>query len=448
MTRTDRLQSQFSLIRDCLDGEDAIKVGGQKYVPKPDGMTTQNYTHYLDRACYYGAPAMTLQALTGLALRKDPVIKLPARLEPMRLNATHENAPMHVLIEDMTREVMSMGRFGILLDFPAEGATANTVPHFSTFEAESIEEYETAYVDGRKVLSRVHLSSDEKFEDADVTYELILEDTLYKFRRFIRDNDKSRVDVGEEIIPTVNGQALNFIPFIMVSHKGLRPEDVTPPLLGLCKVALSHFKNSADREHAIYLTAAPTPWIAGSITADKVPNQIGAGSLWILPEGVQVGLMEFTGAGVAAMKDLMDEKIDTMATLGARMLSATMNRNETIDTATQRTRSELALLHGTVVSVETAINQLLRVAAEWVGASADDVSVTMSRDFIEVAMDPKMIDQQMKLWNSGAISRATLYENLQKGEIARADRSLEDEKDMIDEEGGDLSLSIFRSGLA
>jgi len=443
-----QLQSQFSLIRDCLDGEDAIKDAGQTYVPKPDGMTTDNYTHYLDRACYYGAPAMTLQALTGLALRKDPVIKLPQRLEPMRLAATHESAPLSILIEDMTREVTSMGRYGILLDFPASDNSINTTPHFSTFEAEAIQEFETAYVDGKKVLTRVHLASDEMENGADVTYELLLEDTIYKFRRFIRDEKKNRIDVGEEIIPVVNGKALNCIPFIMVSHKGLRPEDVTPPFLSLCKVALSHFKNSADREHSIYLTAAPTPWVAGSIAADKVPTQIGAGALWVLPEGTQVGLMEFTGAGVAAMRELMEEKIDTMATLGARMLSATMNRNETIDTATQRTRSELALLHGTVVSVETAINRLLRVAAEWMGDNPEDVSVTMSRDFIETAMDPKMIDQQMKLWQSGAISRATLYENLQKGEIARADRSLDDEKDLIEEEGGDLSAPIYRTEAA
>lgn len=52
--------------------------------------------------------------LVGLALRKDPVIKLPARLEPMRLNATHENASMHVLIDNMVREVTPMGSFGIL----------------------------------------------------------------------------------------------------------------------------------------------------------------------------------------------------------------------------------------------------------------------------------------------------------------------------------------------
>ena len=438
----DRLQAQYHLIRDCLDGEDAVKDQGQLYVPKPEGMSAQNYTHYLDRACFYGAPEMTLRALVGLALRKDPVIKLPPRLEPMRLNATYENAPMQVLVEDMVREVATMGRFGILLDFPADGASANAVPHISTFQAETIKDFSTGFVDGRKVLTCVHLASDEDWEGSDVTYELILEAGVYQFRRFIRDQHKTRVVVGENHIPTINGKPLNYIPFLMVSHEGLRPEHVSPPFLSLCKVAISHFKNSADREHAIFLTASPTPWVAGSIPANKVPTQIGSGAVWTLPEGTEVGMLEFTGAGVAAMKEIMEEKSETMISLGARMLSSTVNRNETLGTATQRTRSELALLHGVVVSVEAGLNRLLRLAAEWVGDDPDAASVSLSRDFIESAMDPKMIEQQMKLYLSGIISRASLHENLQKGEIVRADRSWEDEKDMIDEDGGDISPII------
>ena len=50
----------------------------------------------------------------------------------------------------------------------------------------------------------------------------------------------------------------------------------------------------------------------------------------------------------------------------------------------------------------------------------EEASVTLSRDFIESSMEPKMIEQQMKLYLSGIISRATLHENLQKGEIVRA----------------------------
>jgi len=97
------------------------------------------------------------------------------------------------------------------------------------------------------------------------------------------------------------------------------------------------------------------------------------------------------------------------------------------------------------VSVEAAINLLLRTAAEWVGSDpADEASVALSRDFIEASMDPKMIESQLKLVNSGNMSRETLYENLQKGEVAKADRSWDDERDMIEEEGGDLSPTILR----
>ena len=71
--RTDRLQHQYRLIRDCLEGEDAIRDQGQLYVPAPDGMSATNYRHYLDRGCWYGAPQATLRALTGIALRKAPV---------------------------------------------------------------------------------------------------------------------------------------------------------------------------------------------------------------------------------------------------------------------------------------------------------------------------------------------------------------------------------------
>lgn len=442
--RTDRLKAQYQLVRDSLEGEDAIRAQGQLYVPKPDGMSVENYHHYLDRACWYGAPEATLRALVGIALRKDPVIKLPDRLEPMRLNATHENAPITNLIEETVREVTAMGRFGILVDLPASGNSVNTVPHLSTFKAESIENFETAYVDGRRVLTKVHLASDEQFDGSDVFYELSLEGgAVYTFRRFIRDQHENRVDVGEEIVPTFGGRTLNYIPFILVSHEGNKPEHVTPPLLALCRVALSHFKNSADREHAIFLTSSPTPWIAGSLPQNKVPQTLGSGALWLLPEGATCGMLEFSGAGVQAQRELMEEKVATMATLGARLVNTQINRNEQPEVAAARTRSELSLLHGVVINAQDAINWLLRIAAEWMGADPDEVQVTLSKDMIEATMDPRMIEAQMRAWQSGLLSRATVYENFQNGEIARSDRSLEEETTLIEAEGGDLSSPII-----
>ena len=447
-TRTDRLQSQYQLIRDCLAGADAVKDQGQLYVPQPDGMTTQNYDAYLQRGHFSGAPQSTLRALVGLALRKAPVIRLPARLEPLRLSATHDAAPLDILIEDAVREVTCMGKFGMLLDFPADGNSATSIPHIATFNAEAIEDYDTAYVGGKKVLTRVHLSSDEKSDGSDVKYELLLEDTVYKFRRFIYDENTTRVDVGDEVIPTVNGSTLNFIPFVMVSHEGIRAEDHTPPFLSLCKTAIAYLTTSCDRRHSLHLTASPTPWIAGNVPADKVPQTIGSGTLWSLPENCQVGMLEPQGLGLSSMKEELQDLLAEMTSQGARMLSTSINRNETIETAQHRTRSELSLLHGVVVSVEAGLNQLLGIAADWTGAPREDVSITLSRDFIDSTMDAKQIAAQLSLWTSGVISRATFYENLQRGEIARADRTWEDERDMIDEEGGDLSAPVIALGQA
>jgi hypothetical protein len=442
--RYDKLQNEYRLIRDCLEGEQAIKDAGRLYTPQPDGMTDKNYTAYVQRGCYYDAPAMTLRALVGLACRKEAVLSLPSRLEPMRLRATDDKTPFNILVEDAVREVLAMGRFGMLLDFPRSGNSVLTTPHLVTFLAENIDDYQTEYVDGQLELVRVVLASNERWQGAEIFLELVLEDTIYKVRRFVKQGqEQKRVDIGEEIIPTVGGKALSFIPFLMVSHQGIRPMDIRPPFSGLCRVSLSHYRNSCDREHAIFLTSAPTPWIAGSISVDKVPTQIGSGALWSLPEGATCGMLEFTGAGVAAMKDLMEEKTDAMAQLGARMLSVTMNRNEDISTATQRTRSELSLLHGAVVSVEAGLNKLLRIAAEWVGADPAEAKVTLSRDFIEVMLDGKQLEGILKLWQAGAISRQTLYENLQAGEIASSSRTFDEEIMLIEEEGGDISPPLM-----
>ena len=164
MQNTDRLQSAYRLIRTCLEGEDAVKDAGTLYTPRPSAMSVDEYSSYLKRGHFIGAPDMTLRALVGIALRKDPVVTLPLRLAPLRLSATHDNAPLSILVEDTVREVLAMGRVGLLLDFPAAGNTVNSAPHISTFKAESIEDFQTAYVDGKKVLTRVHIASDERIE--------------------------------------------------------------------------------------------------------------------------------------------------------------------------------------------------------------------------------------------------------------------------------------------
>ena len=64
---------------------------------------------------------------------------------------------------------------------------------------------------------------------------------------------------------------------VLVVYENLN--DDKPPLIDLCNLNPGHFHNSADRGHVMCLTANPTPWIAGNVPIDKVPNCIGRGTV-------------------------------------------------------------------------------------------------------------------------------------------------------------------------
>ncbi|MNL79230.1 hypothetical protein D3C87_2057850 [compost metagenome] len=49
-------------------------------------------------------------------------------------------------------------------------------------------------------------------------------------------------------------------------------------------------------------------------------------------------------------------------------------------------------------------------------------------------MTPEQAASLVSLWQNGAIAYETLYENLQRGEIASAERDFEAELKLIDEE--------------
>ena len=159
--------------------------------------------------------------------------------------------------------------------------------------------------------------------------------------------------------PVVNGKNEVSIPFFFANAYDLRPTTCKPPMLDLVNMNLSHYRNSADYEHALYLTAQPTPWIAGNLDEQKKPKSIGSGTIWYLPEDATCGMLEFTGAGITAQQKAMDDKEDRMAALGARMINDGKNRNETTDTARMRGRSEVSLL----TSVVNMAQAVLRITS-------------------------------------------------------------------------------------
>lgn len=450
---------QWTRIRDALEGQDEIKQAGETYLNKPDGMTPNAYNAYKDRAQYYPVVERTLRGMSGMVFRKPIKVELPPRLEPLLEAATTEGQSLRVMAENVVNEVLSVGRHGILVDYPTENTTAASIPYLATYAAENIMDWKIQLVDGLRTLTRVVLkddfdSDDEGADDAsEMRLELVLnEDGNYESRKWVaanatastngKDVAQTWVLQGTPTIPTVNGKPIKKIPFVFINPYDLRPEVEKPPMLDLVGVNIGHYRNSADYEHALFLTSQPTPWVAGDITEKNKPTAIGSGAFWILPAGAQAGMLEFSGAGLEAMRTAMSDKEQRMASLGARMITEGQNRNEASDTARMRGNGEMSLLTNVVNMAEAGIERALRIAAEWVTGRPDDVTVKLNRDWVETMMDPQTLTALVAAWQAGGLSHQTLYENLQSGEIAPVDRTYDEEKDLIEEEGGDLGAGI------
>src|SRR5512138_2322918 len=63
----------WSRARDVLAGEDAVKAAGERYLPRLDSQSDEEYAAYKARASFFGATARTLEEYLDLVFRRAPV---------------------------------------------------------------------------------------------------------------------------------------------------------------------------------------------------------------------------------------------------------------------------------------------------------------------------------------------------------------------------------------
>lgn len=438
---------QWKKVRDVCEGEDRVKENGTEYLPQPGAMELKEYNAYKARASFYPVLDRSLIGLLGLIFRNEPVIELPSLLEPLRDSLTNEGESIRDLIHEALWECLSVGRMGLLIDYPTETDSSLALPYVAKYDAEDIVDWEFELRGRREVLTMVQLREAVETRDSE----------KQERHRILRldENGTYTVEIwtgvpgsgtpaileSEPTQPTIGTETLSAIPFFFLNSRDTKPRVSKPPSLDLANVNLAHYRNSADYEHALYLCAQPTPWVSGNLAENEKPSSIGSGTLWTLPENGRAGMLEFTGAGVGAQRIAMQDKEDRMAALAARMISESRQRNETAETARLRGRSEVSLLTSSVRVVEGTLTRILRRIAEWVKADPDEVRVSINRDWIETRLSPQEIDAIVRAWQSGAISGETRHYNLQRGEVVPVDRTYEEEQALI--EGEEMPGSEF-----
>lgn len=444
-------QRKWEMIRDCIDGEDAVKARRTKYLPRPnpDDTSKENdarYSEYLTRAVFYNVTCRTLDGLVGQVFLRPPAVELPDQLEGLKVDVDGVGVGLDQQAKRTLRGVLSYGRMGLFIDYPATDTPTSREdqdrgfirPTITLYEPWQIINWRTITVGARKLLSLVVLQEEitEPLDD--------FEDTVVKQWRVLRlVNGQYHVELYKEANGTfgkvsefvprgANSQPLDTIPFLMVGAVNNDDTLDKPPIYDLASLNIAHYRNSADYEEACFIVGQPTICLAG-LTASWVKEvlqgkvHIGSRAAIPLPAGGSANMLQ--AAPNTLPFEAMEAKERQMVALGAKLVE-TSEVQRTLGEAELEEASETSILTTAADNVSRAYTDALRWCGQFSGTEVESILYTLNTDFPAARMTPEDRRQLVSEWQSGALAFSEMRSALRKAGIATLDD--EEAKDEIE----------------
>lgn len=478
-------------VRDCDSGPKAIKargtggtgsntlrgMAGTTYLPAPNASDAssenkERYLAYLNRAIFANFTAQTKEGVLGLVFRKETTVETPTALKYLIDDANGGGLSVDQMIKDVSGDVLMVGRYGLLVDYPAadKGLTKDQVAKLDlranilAYPAESIINWKTETIGGVVKLTMVVLQEPtekqiDKFESKEVMYHrvLLLRDGMYVQNLYDEDGKMVVYATGEkddeqedvftgDIIPTnSDGKTWDVIPFTFVGSVNNDSTVDKAPLYDISEVNIGHYRNSADYEESSFITGQPTLGVMGlsqSWAKEFMKDGVAMGSRGgvLLPVGGDLKLVQ-AEANTMPMTG-MEHKEKQLVMLGARLITDT-GGTETVDAAKMRFAGQNSKMGSITINVESAFVQCFTWAGMFMGATEETI-ITINKELYDASIDPQMIIAQIQLMDRGVIAKVDLQDFIRRGGVIRSDRT-NDEIDADVEETNPLDGGVINA---
>jgi hypothetical protein len=450
----DAMAPKWGRMRDVIAGQDAVHLAGATYLPKLQEQTNAEFSAYVLRTPWFGATSRTIDALHGLMFRKPPSIEYPAAMQEVVDDITMSGQSLEAFTSAVAREDLNVGRAGVLVDFPSVPAQPQNVgqarssgqrPFATLYKAESILFWRTGRIANKLALTEVRLSEtvyepEDEFSDAESTQirRLLLDPESGVYVQQIWRQTSDAWTLSEQIVPQMNGQPMRFIPFVIVGPEHVGADVSQPPLIDMADLNLSHYRSSADLEHGAHLTGLPMLFLAGVQLGENESVYVGSQKAVVSSDPQSDGKwIEFTGQGLGALETRCEKKEAQMAALGARMLAPEKKTAEAQGTVEMRVGHETSMLADIAHVISQAMTQAMEWLRDWSGASGP-VSINVNTDYTVTMLSAQEVTALVAAWQMGAISKNTLFWNLQQGEVIEDGVTFEEEEAKIGDEAPSL----------
>ena len=424
----EKAVKKSSKVRDFATGEFAVKEKQEVYLPRLSGQNKTEYDAYLMRGFLIPAVEPTAQAISGAIMRKPPLFDPVGALSYLVEDMDGMNNDIELFIHTMITELLYAGSSGYLVEYTDKAVVKQ-------YTKESIINVSKDYI----VLAQEYVVQNEKDRYEQETKMEYLELTYDENGNYIQNlwrEAKKGFQIVDSVMPTNRGEPLKEIPFVF---SGALDED--PMLLHLADVNEDQYRLSTDQRHGLHWTALPTLFLFGDLRDENNQKKkivVGAGSANHIDDtDAKAQLLEFTGAGLGALKSAIDDNVATMASIGAKALVSGGGGVKSAETSRIDASSETAVLSVLTNTIDNVMSKLLEIIAVWSGAPVPEFKI--NRDFIDIKLDPQALLAYLQVFQSGGMSLDSFLNLLVKGELLPSNISAEDEADRIETTGNDFN---------
>lgn len=435
--------AEWALCDRAYQGETAIKEFGVEHLPMPGGYKGlsdggfEAYRAYLTRAQFPDIMAPSIGAMVGIVHGTEIQIEMPTALEYLHEAADGDSLTLVDLHRRITRGLLVLGRMGVLADAPEDGGD----PFLSVYRGPTITNWDKDFF----VLDESHMARDG------FTWEHVKQ---FRVLELVDGRYRQTLHKGTEVIdmtPTMQGGGLmDSIPFAVGSAKDMGPQIETPPLIGVARASVAMYQLSADYRLQLFMSGQETLVAING----PAPELVGAGVVHeMIGDGDKQPDLKYvspTCSGIAAHKEAIEMNRDAAAQAGARLFDQGERAQESGEARALRYRSETANLQSVAQMSCALLERGLRGIAVMKGLDPAQVIVNAPENLLEAAMTPADAAALWQIVRDRGLSYDTFYTAIQKGGLASAERTAEDEMRLMDDEDfreSDAALGNRADGL-
>lgn len=413
---------QWKLVRDVCRGGEDINTYLPELVEQDDARKKKRNKDYQDRAVFYPITGNTRNGMIGMAFKKDPLVAVIEKLSCLKDDADGAGSSIYQLAQSSLESVLEVGRHGLYVDYNSD----SKLPYIFQYRAEDIINWRTARINGRTMLTLVVLRETVEeedgfgFKDAIQYRALAIEDGHFICRVYRKAAGQSVFQIDSEYMPERAGNgAWDEIPFTFIGAQNNDHTIDEAPLLGLAKINLGHYRNSADYEDSVFFCGQVQPYLGGLDTTwrdhlEKTGVIVGSRSPVMLPKDGFFGYAQAQPNMLA--KEAMDSKRDYMVALGAQLVSAD-SKVKTVIQSVGEQNAQTSILSICCSNVSDAFSKALMWCAEYLGLDTADISFEINKDLVNHIADSAMIREIVSAWQSSAIRKSDLVRSLQKYDV-------------------------------